>query len=187
MQPDLKKIPLFAGVDEDALRVLAERSSSYRLPADTQIFREGDAPDALYVVISGKVKVFLKDEQGKELVLSTRGPGDYFGEMMLDDKPRSASVVTLEPSQFAVVSRELFTSFILEHPKVALQIIRDLIRVGRGMNVRTRESFRQHIADIEQRKVEELAAVRRWRLAKSVMLGLVLLFASAQFYYLFTR
>jgi CRP/FNR family cyclic AMP-dependent transcriptional regulator len=183
MTADFRKIPLFAGVEEESLRALSARTVVMSFPANTPIFREGDLPDALYVVISGRVKVYLNDEDGKQLVLSTRGPGDYFGEMMLDDKPRSATVVTEEACEFAVMSREVFTTFLLEHPKVALQIIRDLIRVGRGMNVRTRESFRQHIEALESRKVEELAAVRRWRMAKSIMLAAVLLFAGVQFIY----
>jgi CRP-like cAMP-binding protein len=184
---DLKKIPLFAGVQDDALAKLSGRTDRSVVPQDTLIFREGDLPNALYVVISGKVKIFLKDENGKELVLSTKGPGDYFGEMMLDDKPRSASVMTVERSEFAVLSRELFTAFIFEHPEVALQLIRDLIRVGRGMNVRAREHFRQYIEDLENVKVHELKAVKRWRLAKSVMLAVVLIFAGLQFYYFFTH
>lgn len=183
MQAEFRKIPLFAGVEEEALRALSARTVVKAVPANTVIFSEGDSPEALYVVISGKVRIYLNDERGKQIVLSSKGPGDYFGEMMLDDKPRSATVVTEEASQFAVMSRELFTSFLLEHPKVALQIIRDLIRLGRGMNVRTRESFRQHIEDLEKRKVEELAAVRRWRMAKSIMLAAALLFACLQFYY----
>lgn len=187
MPVDLKKIPLFAGVQDDALRALSERTAKNVVAENTMIFKEGDLPNALYVVISGKVKIFLKDENGKELVLSTKGPGDYFGEMMLDDKPRSASVMTVERSEFAVLSRELFTAFMLEHPEVALQLIRDLIRVGRGMNVRAREHFRQYIEDLEKVKVHELKAVKRWRLAKSVMLALVLIFAGLQFYYFFTH
>jgi len=180
---DLKIIPLFQGVQEEALRALAERAVVTAVPKDATIFLEGDRPDALYVVVSGRVKVFLKDANGKELVLSTKGPGDYFGEMMLDDKPRSASVMTLEPSEFAVLSRERFTAFLSEHPEVSLQLIRDLIRVSRGMNVRARESFRQHIAELENVKVNELAAVRRWQAAKSAVLAFVLIFAVAQFLY----
>lgn len=186
MPVDLKIIPLFQGVQDDELRALAERTVTRAVPANTSIFKEGDLPNALYLVTSGKVKIFLKDENGKELVLSTKGPGDYFGEMMLDDKPRSASVMTVEPSEFVVLSRELFTGFLLEHPEVALQLIRDLIRVGRGMNVRAREHFRKHIEDLEKMKVGELAAVRRWRMAKSIVLAIVLIFATLQFYYFFS-
>lgn len=181
---DLRVIPLFQGVQDDALRSLAARAVATAIPANTLVFQEGDKPDALYVLVSGKVKVFLKGENGKELVLSTKGPGDYFGEMMLDDKPRSASVMTLEPCEFAVLSRERFTAFLMEHPEVSLQLIRDLIRVSRGMNVRARESFRQHIDQLENVKVHELAAVRRWRAAKSAVLALVLILAAVQFFYL---
>lgn len=184
MPVDLKVIPLFRGVQDEALRSLAERAVITAAPKDAVLFLEGDRPDALYVVMSGRVKVFLTDGKGKELVLSTKGPGEYFGEMMLDDKPRSASVMTLEACEFAVLSRERFTSFLMEHPEVSLQLIRDLIRVGRGMNVRARESFREHIAELENVKVNELAAVRRWQAAKSAMLALVLIFAVAQFLYL---
>jgi len=180
---DLKIIPLFQGVQDDALRALSEQTVTSVVPANTIIFKEGDPPDALYIVTSGKVKIYLNDEKGRELVLSTKSPGDYFGEMMLDDKPRSASVMTLERSEFAVLSLDLFTSFMLQHPEVALQLIRDLIRVGRGMNVRTRESFRQHVEDLEKVKVHELTAVKRWQAAKSIMLIVVLILAALQFYY----
>lgn len=183
MPVDLKVIPLFQGVKDDALRALAEATATSVVPAHTIIFNEGDAPNALYVVTSGKVKVYLNDGKGKELVLSTKGPGDYFGEMMLDDQPRSASVMTLEPSEFAVLSREVFTSFMLQHPEVALQLVRDLIRLGRGMNLRTRETFRQHIEDLEKVKVHELTAVKRWQAAKSIVLIVVLILAALQFYY----
>ena len=183
MPVDLKIIPLFQGVQDDMLRALAEQTVTSVVSANTIIFKEGDPPDALYIVTGGKVKIYLNDDKGKELVLSTKGPGDYFGEMMLDDKPRSASVMALERSEFAVLSLELFKSFMLQHPEVALQLIRDLIRVGRGMNVRTRESFRQHVEDLEKVKVHELTAVKRWQAAKSIMLIVVLILAALQFYY----
>ena len=182
---DLRVIPLFQGVQDDALRTLAARAVATAIPANTLVFQEGDKPDALYVLVSGKVKVFLKGENGKELVLSTKGPGDYFGEMMLDERPRSASVMTLEPSRFGVLSRDVFVAFLLENPEVALQLIRDLIRMSRGMNVRARERFRHYIEDLEKAKVQELASVKRWQLAKSAMLALVLLFAALQFWYFF--
>ena len=187
MAVDLKKIPLFGGVDEAALQALAARALVRTLPADSVIFKEGDVPDALYVVLSGRVKIYLGEDGARELVLSHKGPGDYFGEMMLDDRPRSASVMTVEPSQFAVLSRELFTAFLLEHPRVALQIIRDLIRVGRGMNVRTRDTFRQNLQELEQRKFAELAAARRARTAKSVVFAAAVIFLTLQFYFLFAR
>jgi CRP/FNR family cyclic AMP-dependent transcriptional regulator len=174
---DLKLIPLFRGVNDEALRALGSRTVAKTLPENTLVFKEGDSPDALYVVTSGRVKIYLKEPDGREVTLSTRGPGDYFGEMMLDDQPRSASVMTLERSEFAVVSRPDFTAFVRQHPESALQLIRDLIRLGRGMNARTRENFRQHIAELEKAKVDEIAIVRGWRVAQYFTLATVVLLA----------
>ena len=137
-QADLKKIPLFAGLSEDELRALAERTVPRSFPKNAIVINEGDLSDSLYLILSGKVKVYLSDESGKELILDTKEPGQYFGEMVLDDKPRSATVMTLEPSQFATLSRAEFIAVLLKHPKIALQVIRNLIRVARGLNENVR-------------------------------------------------
>jgi CRP/FNR family cyclic AMP-dependent transcriptional regulator len=135
---DLKKIPLFEGLSEDELRALTERTVPRAFPKNAIVINEGDLSDSLYLIVSGKVKVYLGDESGKELVLDIKGPGQYFGEMVLDDKPRSATVMTLEPAQFATLSRAEFTAVLLKHPKIALQVIRNLIRVARGLNENVR-------------------------------------------------
>lgn len=183
MARDLKKIPLFAGAADEALRALAEKADIRALPKGTLIIQEGDVPDSLYVIGAGRVKVYLNDSLGGEITLGTKGPGEYFGEMMLDDNPRSASVVTLEDAELAVLKRADFVEFLRKQPEVALHLIRDLIRVGRGMNVRTREGIRRHIAELEKMKVDELAAVKGWRIAKSITLAVVLILAALQFYY----
>jgi CRP-like cAMP-binding protein len=109
--------------------------------------------------------------------------------MMLDDRPRSASVATLERCELGVIPREHFTAFLLEQPQVALRLIRDLIRVSRGMNVRSREELtsreklRRYVADLEERNVRNDPTVRRWEYAKRAVLGLLLLFAILQFYF----
>jgi CRP-like cAMP-binding protein len=186
---DFKKIALFADVPADALRALASQSENRVLPKDAVIVSEADPPNALYLIGSGNVQVYLNDENGKELVLTTRGPGEYFGEMMLDDRPRSASVRTLEPCELAVIPRQQFTDFLLKYPVVALHLIRDLIRLGRGMNlrsreeVRTREQLRRYIERLEATKVEDLPKVQRWMLAKRAMLATVLVLALVNFYF----
>lgn len=135
---DLKKVPLFDGLSEDELRSLAERTVPRAFPKNAIVVNEGDLTDSLYLIVSGKVKVYLGDESGKELILDIKGPGQYFGEMVLDEKARSATVMTLEPSQFATLSRAEFTTVLLNHPKIALQLIRNLIRVARGLNENVR-------------------------------------------------
>ena len=136
---DLRSVPLFDGVAEAELRALAERTVTRSYPKQAIIVSEGDDTDSLYLILAGRVKVYLSDEAGKELILAIKGPGQYFGEMVLDSQPRSASVMTIEPSQFAILSRADFKEFLLRHAEVALQLIENLIRVARGLthNVRS--------------------------------------------------
>ena len=134
MGVDLKKIPLFEGVPEGDLGKLAERTVTRSYPKQAIIVSEGDESDSLFLILAGRVKIYLADEHGKELILAIKGPGQYFGEMVLDEEPRSATVMTLEPAQFAVLSRADFKSFLLEHPAVSLEVIQNLIRVARGLN-----------------------------------------------------
>jgi CRP/FNR family cyclic AMP-dependent transcriptional regulator len=134
MPADLKAIPLFHGVPDAELRALAERAVARNYPKQAIVLTEGEEGDSLYLIVSGRVKVYLSDEHGKELILAIKGPGQYFGEMVLDGETRSASVMTLEPSQFAILARADFKDFLLGHPPIALQLIENLIRLARGLN-----------------------------------------------------
>src|SRR5579859_2786963 len=97
--------PLWS-LSEKHLKALAQRGSVKAYPKNTVIVNEGDRSDTLFIILSGKVKAYLADEEGKEVLLSTQGAGEYFGEMILDQGPRSASIMTLEPSKFSVVTTE---------------------------------------------------------------------------------
>jgi len=118
--------PLWS-LPEPHLKALAQHGTVKAYPKNAILINEGDRSDSLYVILSGKVKVYLADEDGKEMVLNTQGPGEYFGEIMLDEGPRSASVMTLEPSKFSIVSREQFNQFLAENPEVSLELVRSLI------------------------------------------------------------
>ena len=93
MAASAKPAPLFEGLQEDQLRALSDDTVIKAFPNNTVIVNEDDETDSLYIVLAGRVKVFLSDEAGKEIVLATHGLGEYFGEMVLDDGPRSASVI----------------------------------------------------------------------------------------------
>src|SRR4249920_1215769 len=112
---------------EQHLKTLAEHGTVKAYPKNAVIVSEGDRSDSLYVILTGKVKVYLAGEEGKEMVLNTQGPGEYFGEIMLDEGPRSASVMTLEPSKFCIVSKEQFNQFLAHNPDVSLELVRSLI------------------------------------------------------------
>jgi len=115
------------------LKALAERGTVKAFPKNTVIVSQGDRSDSLFIVQTGKVKVYLADEDGKELLLSTHGPGEYFGEMILDEGPRSASVMTLEPSRFSVITTDQFKQFLTQHPDIGLELIKSLIHRVRAL------------------------------------------------------
>ena len=112
---------------------LAEGALLRTFPKNAVIVNEGDSTDSLYIILAGRVRVFLANDEGKEVTLGTQGSGEYFGEMVLDGGPRSASIMTLEPSRFAVVSREQFTAFLAAHPDFSLRLIRKLIHRTRSL------------------------------------------------------
>lgn len=91
------------------------------------VIHEGDEALSLYLIVSGAVKVFLSDDNGKQIVVNTQHEGEYFGELaLLDDAPRSASVMTTEASTFLVLNKHDFDHILREHPTMALPIMRQL-------------------------------------------------------------
>jgi CRP-like cAMP-binding protein len=190
MAADLRKITLFQGLQDAELSELAGKVQVRSLPAEETFIREGERADSLFLILNGKVKVYLNDPQGRKFVVDIRSTGQYVGEMMLDDKPRSASVRTMEPSELAVISREDIKAFLLKHPEVALQVIRNLIRLTRGQNVRTIEDVRTrsqlqlYIEQLKSTKAQDLPSVKRWEVAKRWILVTLLVFALGQYYFL---
>jgi CRP/FNR family cyclic AMP-dependent transcriptional regulator len=164
MPADLKSIPLFEGVPDADLRALADRTTTRSYAKQAIIVNEGDQSDSLYLILAGRVKIYLADEHGKELILAIKGPGQYFGEMVLDEQPRSASVMTLEPAQFAILSRADFKQFLLSHPEVSLQLIQNLIRVARGLNRSVRNLAMLDVYGRVARILLELAVERDGKL-----------------------
>jgi CRP/FNR family cyclic AMP-dependent transcriptional regulator len=118
---------------EQHLKALADHGTVKAYPKNTVIVSEGDHSESMYMVLSGKVKVYLADEEGKEVLLSMMGPGEYFGELILDDGPRSASVMTTEPSKFSIISITQFKEFLARHPDAAFELVKSLIHRVRGL------------------------------------------------------
>jgi CRP/FNR family cyclic AMP-dependent transcriptional regulator len=123
----ISDVPLFTEFFSDDLEYIASRGVVKTFLKNTVLINEGDRSDALYVILEGKVKVYASDENGKEVILNIQGPGEYFGELaLIDDVPRSASVMTLKPSRLASVSRESFEACLVENPRLALKLVRSL-------------------------------------------------------------
>src|SRR5438046_5886360 len=103
-------------IHDPFVRELASLGRVRTYPKNTVFITEGDSSDSVFVVLSGKVKVFISDTEGHEMILDTQGPGEYVGEMALDGNPRSASVMTLESSTFSVVARDPIREAIRNNP-----------------------------------------------------------------------
>ena len=118
---------MIASIGDPMVRELATRGQVRSFPKNTVIINEGDRGDSLFIILSGKVKVYVSDDDGREMILDIYNPGDYVGEMSLDGRPRSASVMTLEPATCAVVTRETLRDAISRNPDVAMALISTLI------------------------------------------------------------
>jgi CRP/FNR family cyclic AMP-dependent transcriptional regulator len=140
----LKSVPLFASFSDQQLATLLSCVQHRSYPRNAFILRAGDETDALYIVLSGRVKVLIPDEEGHEVILSVMGPYDFFGEMgLLDDQPRSASVETLEACEMLRISKSGFVGCLKDNFELAMLIIGNLVR-------RLREA---------DRKIESLALI----------------------------
>jgi CRP/FNR family cyclic AMP-dependent transcriptional regulator len=129
-------------------------------PKNTIIVSEGDQTDSLYIILKGRVKVFVSDDAGHEVLLLTQGPGEYFGELVLDEGPRSASVMTLEPARFLVVPKKDFHDFVIKNPAFALSLIEKLIARVRSLTASVKSLALMDVYGRVARLLLELAEER---------------------------
>jgi CRP/FNR family cyclic AMP-dependent transcriptional regulator len=140
----LKSVPLFSSFTDSQLGQLLSCVQHRSYPRNAFILRAGEETDALYIILSGRVKVLIPDEEGHEVILSVIGAHEFFGEMgLLDELPRSASVETLESCDMLRLSKAGFTGILKDNFELAMLIIRNLVR-------RLREA---------DRKIESLALI----------------------------
>src|SRR2546428_12850072 len=125
----LQKVPLFSQLAPVELERVAEITRERSYPRNSVILFEDDPGDALYVVATGQVKVVLIGEDGREVILSVLGEGDFFGEMsLIDEEPRSAHVIAMEDSNLLVIRREDFQAILQQSPGIAMGLLRELSR-----------------------------------------------------------
>ena len=125
----LKRVPLFSDLSEGELARFAEVTREREYPKNSVILFEDDPGDALYIVSTGQVKVVLIGEDGREVILSVLGDGDFFGEMsLIDDEPRSAHVIAMKDSHLLVLRRDDFQTQLEHHPKIGLKLLRVLVQ-----------------------------------------------------------
>ena len=152
------------GLSGDELRALSAHATIQTVPKHTVIVNEGDRTDSIFIIRSGRVKVFLHNEVGREVVLNVHGPGEYFGEMALDEGPRSASVVALEASKFFVISKRDFTHFLSAHPGFAMKLINRLMHRVRALTENVKNLALLDVYGRVARLLLELAVEQNGRL-----------------------
>ncbi len=124
----LKDISLLSDLDPRDLAALEEAATNRLFKKNAIVVTQGDESDSLYVILSGSVRVYVSDEQGREVTLNTLYPGDSFGELaLLSNQVRTASILTLEDSRFSVISKDSFLGCMSRYPQISWHIIRTLI------------------------------------------------------------
>ncbi len=131
--------PDLLGALPEPLRLLAQRGEFKRYRKDHRLIEEGEHGDTLFIILSGRVRVFGSGERDREITYGTYGAGEYLGEISLDGGPRSASVVTLEPCDCVVVARQTLLQHIAEHPEFALDLLAKVIRRARAATLSAKQ------------------------------------------------
>lgn len=133
------KLGLFEGVSEEELNQFTEDLKRIKFQKGTQIITENEAADSIFFICKGKVEITkdLKNPETPAAQLSILQPGDFFGEMgVLNEEPRSASVLALEEVELLVIPKDVFTEICFKYPTVMLNLIRTLSDRLRNTNER---------------------------------------------------
>ena len=123
----LRNVPIFAELEEKDLLRVVKLGTSQKYKKGNIVVLEQESGAALFVIITGKVKVVRMDEDGREVILSMFGPGEFFGEMsLLDGLARSASVVATVKSELFMIHRRDFLELLNEFPSVTISLLAEL-------------------------------------------------------------
>jgi CRP-like cAMP-binding protein len=123
----LRNVPIFAELEEKDLLRVVKLGTRQKYKKGNIVVLEQESGAALFVIITGKVKVVRMDEDGREVILSMFGPGEFFGEMsLLDGLARSASVVATVKSELFMIHRRDFLELLNEFPTVTISLLAEL-------------------------------------------------------------
>jgi uncharacterized membrane protein len=155
---ELRSVPLFAGLDDEAALELRDLLKLREVAGNTPLFKMGDSGDAMYLIDSGRVRISVHDSFGHAVTLADLGGGDFFGEMaILDGKARSADATVIEDARLAILSRTDFLAFVRRNPDVALKMLSaitnrlrdtdEMLRQRVSRNANVEEAARMTMAD----------------------------------------
>jgi CRP-like cAMP-binding protein len=123
----LRSVPLFSELSDVDIASLARLAARRNYPKDTVVFFENEEGDFFFTIVGGRIKVTILGDDGREIILSMLGPGDFFGEMaLLDNEPRSATAIAVEESELLSLHRTDFQSVIGDNPAISNALIKVL-------------------------------------------------------------
>lgn len=123
----LKKVPLFSNLSNKQLNIVYDVGQIKRFVKNCIIFYQRDPGDTFYIVVSGRIKITLLNEDGKEIILSILKEGEFFGEMsLLDDGKRSASAIAMEDTVLFLLTRNQFYKLITTNTGILTKIFKEI-------------------------------------------------------------
>lgn len=123
----LRTVPIFSELSDDDVDALARLATHRRCPKDTVVFFENEEGDTMFMILEGRVKVTILGDDGREIILSVLGAGDFFGEMaLLDNEPRSATAIAAEETELLLLHRNEFQGVLAQNTSISTALIRVL-------------------------------------------------------------
>jgi CRP/FNR family transcriptional regulator, cyclic AMP receptor protein len=159
----LTEVPIFSLLDEQERTTLAERVETVKFAAGTALFNRGDPGDSLYVVSSGEVEIFFKNDTGERIVLETATPGHFFGEIsLLDGGARTASAVATKDVEAVVVDREDLAELMRLRPGAAMELLSATGRRLRETNEKLRHTASRNVNEETEDNRSRVMKVADW-------------------------
>jgi CRP/FNR family cyclic AMP-dependent transcriptional regulator len=150
----LRHVSLFSELDANSLALIAKAARRVKFPKGSVVFQEGDPGDYLLVIEKGRVKVVLVGDDGQETILNFLEPPALLGEIaLLDDAPRSATVIATMATEFLQIGRGPFLELIKKHPALALEI---MAKLARGLRKATEQVRSLSMFDVHGRMLRAL-------------------------------
>jgi CRP/FNR family transcriptional regulator, cyclic AMP receptor protein len=154
LQPLIQALP----GSSPALRELAARGTRHIYKKGRLLIEEGDGGDAIYIVLSGALRVYSADaHSGREITYGTYGPGEYVGEMSLDGGLRSANVEAMQTTECVLIARQTLQTFITQRPEFAFELLAKVIRRARAATLSTRQMALNDVYGRLRLQLESLA------------------------------
>jgi CRP-like cAMP-binding protein len=133
----LKSIPIFSELDTERLKQISQLGTRKFFKKDSVILHEDETGSALFVIVTGKVKISRESDDGKEVILTILNESDFFGEMaIIDGLNRSAGVTAIEDTELFLIQRVDFLNLLHEHPEISIALLQELTRRLRASDLR---------------------------------------------------